>query len=75
MLAVTAGAILSTEALWQLVCLWRRRLARNAADNEIVEVLFFPDLPADLFKTSDNCSREELVGSNMYKVYIQYVQY
>ena len=72
-LCIVTGAVLGSEALWQLVCLWRQRLKRHSAEGEIVEVLFFPDLPADLFLAANSSnSKEELVCNNMSKEWLAF---
>jgi hypothetical protein len=67
--AAAVGVVLGGgAALWLLIPLLRRRLAQSSPTKEIVEVLFFPDLPADLFIAGNTTSRsEETFGLNMQK--------
>jgi hypothetical protein len=68
MLVLVAGTVLGTEILWRLVCLWRRRLT-TCSKGETVEVLFFPDLPADLFFHTNSALKDEnRFGANLSKV-------
>ena len=68
LVVLAAGAVLGSEVLWRLACVWRRRLKRNAPQ-EVVEVLFFPDLPSELFQSAHTRNtKEELVqGTHMFK--------
>jgi hypothetical protein len=68
MLVLVAGTVLGTEILWRLVCVWRRRLT-TCSKGETVEVLFFPDLPADLFFPTTNARKgENMFGANLSRV-------
>jgi hypothetical protein len=68
MLVLVAGTVLGTEILWRLVCVWRRRLT-TCSKGEMVEVLFFPDLPADLFFPTTNARKgENTFGANLSRV-------
>ncbi len=68
MLVLVAGTVLGTEILWRLVCVWRRRLTKCSKE-ETVEVLFFPDLPADLFFPTTSALKEEnRFGANLSRV-------
>ncbi len=67
--AAAVGVVLGGgAALWLIIPLLRRRLAQSSPTKEIVEVLFFPDLPAGLFIAGNTTSRsEETFGLNMQK--------
>jgi hypothetical protein len=67
-LVLVAGTVLGTEILWRLVCVWRRRLT-TCSKGETVEVLFFPDLPGDLFFPTTNALKDEnRFGANLSRV-------
>ncbi len=68
MLVLVAGTVLGTEILWRLVCVWRRRLTK-CSKGETVEVLFFPDLPGDLFFPTTNARKgENMFGATLSRV-------